>query len=139
VRLEDQGKKLSNIAFQNLGYGVSDIVRLSEEFRAPRVSISFSMGHQGLGGMILDRSLALVRQLRELAGNHRDEVTAIEIAGTDDGNEKVVLDLIEERMTNVLQVQPAENRTIPYNTRRQALREAWANRREDLIQMFQGA
>lgn len=123
--------------FQYLGHGVADIVRLSEEFRAPKLSLSLSMGHQRQGGIVLNRAIGLVRQLRQLAGDHPNEVQTIEISGYDDANEKVVLDLIEERMTAVQQVQPIANRTIPYNVRRLAVRQAWENRREELAEMFQ--
>jgi hypothetical protein len=123
--------------FRNLGHGVGDIVRLSEEFRAPKLSLSLSMGHQRRGGMILERAIGLVQQLRQLADDHRDEIRAIQITGFDDANEKVVLDLIEDRMTFAQQVRPDVNRTIPYTVRRLAVRQAWENRREELAQMFQ--
>jgi hypothetical protein len=125
------------LILQNRGHGVADIVRLSEELRAPKVSISLSMGHQRRGGLSLERALAIARNLRELAFDHRNEVQKIEIAGIDAADEKIVLDLIEERMTNVQLVQPEENRTIPYRARRDAVREAWTGRRGELAEMLQ--
>jgi hypothetical protein len=112
-------------------------VRLSEDLRAPKISISLSIGRQRRGGLLLDRALALARRLHELAGDHPERIEQVEVAGLGDADEKVVLDLIEERIVETESVRPDENRTIPYRTRRNAVRHAWESRREELADMFQ--
>ena len=119
-----------------MDYWVPDY-RGDRQVLAPKISISLSMGRQRRGGLFLERALALARSLHALGGDHQEEIQEIEIAGIDGDDEKVLLDLIEDRMVEIDNVRPDQNRTIPYGTRREIIRRAWEKRRQELGAMFQ--
>jgi hypothetical protein len=122
-------------SLRNRGYGVGDIVRLSENFSAPRISIELSMGRERRGSLLVDRAVGALRSLAGVAADNTDEVQKLKVTGITDSDERVVLDLIEERMKETVLVSD-QARTVTYEARRGAIREAWTKRGEELRVRF---
>jgi len=120
---------------RNRGYGVGDIVRLSETFNAPKIAVELSMGRERRGTLLVERAIGALRSLAGLVAENVNEVQKLEVTGITDGDERVVLDLIEERMKEGVMV-PDEGRTVSYEARRGALREVWSKRVDELRTRF---
>jgi hypothetical protein len=123
--------------FQGLGYGVEAIADLINEFQAPTVEISLSMGHVRRGTLLLDAVDHTIRRVLGIAAEHPNHVAKLKISGRDEGDHEIrLIDLLHDRMTERIPVELDKNRRLSYLTRRQALQQAWIIRQDELLRMY---
>lgn len=124
--------------FEDEKLSISSLAKLSKTFEAPSVSISLSMGHNQ-GSLTHGLVLKTVRSLLPYGSYHRDSpVKKIEVTGKDDDlSDTEVLDLLQYRMVETVDISLDENKRLSLQSRSAALQSAWQRRREELSSMFQ--
>lgn len=123
--------------FRELGYGVGAVSNLINEFQAPSVSITFSMGHHRRGSLYRDAIQGTINGLLTISGNDRSQVEKIQISGRgEDGDEVRVIDLLRDRMSERVDINLDGYRRLSSAGRRAAVREAWERRSAELMRMF---
>jgi hypothetical protein len=123
--------------FKDQGRSIEEMVKLSEEFRAPVLDISMSIGYkknESLDPNIVKRT---VNSLRSMLGSRHKQISKIKVSGVTEDGELVLLDFIKHRMIEVVDISTQKNqRKIPYSTRQRAIREAWNHRQDELLKMY---
>lgn len=132
---------VSNIGelFQGQDAAVEQLITAANEFRAPTMTVTLSMGHQRDGSLTTRAVKHAARALRRLVSNDRGEIKRIVISGRTDAGEKDVIDLVKDRMVEVREVELDQDRRVPSVVRLAALREACRNRGQELRRMFGNA
>jgi hypothetical protein len=123
--------------FKDQGRSLWEVAKLSEDFRAPVLDINMSVGYKK--DKSLDSSIVkdAINSLKLLLGSRQKQVSKIKVSGLTEDGELVLLDFIKDRMIEVVNINIQKNqRKIPYLTRQEAIREAWRNRQNELLQMY---
>lgn len=120
--------------FKDQAHGAKEMAQLISAFGAPNISLELSMGYSR-GSLLLDRAKAAARRFLSLAEDPSGGVTGIVITGTSDASERTVLDLLNYRMEESIDV-PKNGRELKYSARRVALKQALGKRRQELKRMF---
>jgi Family of unknown function (DUF6731) len=119
---------------EDQGLGVTRMIKLSKFYRAPRLSISLSMGHRN-GSLPVAKIKRVAARLLGVSEAEKG-VQRLAITGYTDEGERDVLDLLEDRMSETVPVELGRKRRITYPVRSAALRTAWQAVAEDLTKMF---
>jgi len=122
--------------FRGMGYSGHALAGLMENFRAPTVSVSLSMGKGSRrGSLSIEAIMDEIRSAMRLSESNA--VQKIEVTGREYNEAEIeVIDLLKDRMTEMVEVQLDQNRRIPYEGRKTALREALRRRSDELARMF---
>lgn len=137
-RLELRFAGLDNMeVFQDLGYGVSGIVELSEQFDAPSISLSIGMGHKK-GSLMRDNVIDAVKKVLALpTGLFSNRVDKIRVVGKDDlEGESKILDMLKYRMIESKDVPVSLDGRLLFANRLEALNRAWRTRKQELETLF---
>jgi hypothetical protein len=140
-RLEISVAGLQNVGplrqLRDAGVGVSSLIDISRELNGPKVSILVSMGHEQGS---LERVMDFVRDARATFSNEARRgahITKIVISGKEGEDEPLeIIDLIEDRMIDLMPVSVSRDHEKSRNERQKALRVAYRNRIDELTQMF---
>ena len=118
--------------------GVSRMLDLIDIFDAPSARIELSMGHEREGSLDVERVKRAARRLLQIDAqeNVDGSVKRIEIRGSTEDEEPVLLDLLRDRMIETASIELDADRRLPYERRRQALREAYTGRQDQLRALF---
>ncbi|MEQ8467684.1 DUF6731 family protein [Coleofasciculus sp. E1-EBD-02] len=116
--------------------GVQQFVKMSEIFRAPTLSVSLSIGHKKKSSLSVDTIKELAHKLTRISQQNNQNVKKLRISGSTDEGENIKLDLINNRMREIIDINPGKQRSIPYTLRKEAVKKAWENRKNELNQMF---
>jgi hypothetical protein len=124
-----------NILKQQKETSVSNMIALSQFFQSPHINISLSMGRQK---GTLDRVRETIKKLIKVGETDDKAVEKLKITGRHADDEKTVLDLLEHRMLESIDL-PSDipARFVPFHQRSAALKEAWERREDELLRMFQ--
>lgn len=117
----------SGIPRRGMGHSAWSLIRTAEEFQAPRAQFRMAVGK---AGRLVGVKQAVTDLLSNLAGDGR--VTKLEISGSEsDGTDVTVIDLLEDRMVDEIQVELKDGR-VTDSVRHAAVFEAWQRHRDDL-------
>jgi hypothetical protein len=116
-------------ALRNSPFSLSHIAEFADEYAGPIVNVDVSMGHQR-GSLAKDRVMAVVNWLKRGGRNQEVDVRKIEVSGAARDEKTEILDLLESRIVERRPVEINEQRTVPYTSRRDALRAAWDAQRD---------
>jgi hypothetical protein len=114
-------------SLRKYGHGLSSMVDLLQEVQSPRATISLSMGRQP-GSLSLAN---VVRMIKDVFKGTHEDVEKVQVTGRLD-DEMQVIDLLDFRVQEVVDVDSDANRRLSYRTRIAALRQAWQNRRNEM-------
>jgi hypothetical protein len=122
--------------FRGEGHGVGAIIDLKEAFSAPNVSVSVSMGRRR-GTLLVDNVRETISGLLRVSGfgDRRLKKLAVE-AQEDYTHTPELLDILKSRIIEDTEIDPTADRRLPYDRRKDALREVFTRRRTELRQMF---
>jgi hypothetical protein len=122
--------------FNTLEAGLSSTVDMIQTLQAPSVDITVSMGHER--GSLATRAVkAVADALLVIANDSPDQVKKIKITGSStDEEQSALLNLLEDRMVETVDVPEDTNRRLSYLSRISAVRQAWQRRRDELSNMF---
>lgn len=127
-------------------YAIDELLDIYQRFGSPYVSLTLSMAH--LKGNSINKAniLSSARKWIGITQNSAQEAqrtrqrgrraTMLRINGVDSEGSGVYIDLLKNRMTEAVNVNLQGGRTISYNERTNALKQAWSNRETSLLAMF---
>ncbi len=122
-------------AFKGLGKGVKSMLSLIDQFKSPNLMLTFSMGkRQGSLKWVKNFAQSFVKSNQQ----GENSIHKFEISGKTEDGEKSVLDLIEYRMVEEIEVQLKSGRTISSSEREYAVEKAFSSRKQELLEMFSG-
>jgi hypothetical protein len=122
--------------YRDQGFGVEEIIDLTERFRAPSVEIGLSMGKKR-GTLNINIVREAIRNFLRIAGDRNRQVKKMKVVGqVDADSDKEPLDLLQARMIEKVDIETTEDRVVPYDARRAALREALGRREAELRRMY---
>lgn len=120
--------------FRDMGLSGNALANLMEGFHAPNVSVSVSMGRSP-GSIIKGQLIADIRGALRLAGTNK--VKKIRVTGKeDDLSEVEIIDILKDRMVEILTVPLDTNRRLSFDGRIASLREALRRRYAELEGML---
>lgn len=120
-------------AFKGLGQGVESMLGLMNQFESPNLTLTVSMGKQR-GSLKWVKSFA--QSFAKLNQQGENSIHKFEISGKTEDGEKSVLDLIEYRMVEEIEVELRSGRTISSSEREYAVQKAFSSRKQELLEMF---
>jgi hypothetical protein len=133
TKIELKCARADNPSFWTGSDSVAETMRKLSPLNAPYVSITASVGRRS-GGLnrhaIMDIVHAFVGQ------QHPSHVEKMEISGRGPEDERLVVDLIEDRMVEVVAVDVGRLRHAPFEGRALAIEEAYGRRQTELARMF---
>lgn len=128
---------VSNEIFKGQGHSVSTLADLSCEFQSPYIDVSFSLGRVRKGSLFPDSVRTMIDSLLEIRVKNNEAVTNIEVTGKDDEDSTAnIIDLIEERMVEEIDVALNEARQIDIEGRYNAGLDALRRRRSEIRRLF---
>jgi hypothetical protein len=121
-------------AFQDVDAGLGQLVKLGQGFSAPVIELALSMGHKH-GEMDGEGLKQFIRKVFRGFRNG-NEITKLEVSGRSDDDASEAFDLLDSRMIELVELEPNEERRIPYAARRAAVHQAWRAKRAQLLTLF---
>ncbi len=142
ANIKDVRKLSLNIAgtenmavFKDSGKSVESMLSLIDQCKSPNLTLTFSMGKQQ-GSLEWAKSFA--QSFAKLNQQGESSIHKFEISGKTEDGEKSVLDLIEYRMVEEIEVELKSGRTISSSEREYAVQKAFSSRKQELLEMFSG-
>ncbi len=119
--------------FQGLGKGVESMIALIDQFKSPNLTLTLSMGKKrGSLEWVKDFAQSFVKSNQQ----GESSIHKFEISGKTEDGEKSVLDLIEYRMVEEIEVELKSGRTLSSSEREYAVQETFLSRKQELLEMF---
>jgi hypothetical protein len=130
------GANNTNIIKENSDCGLSGILDLRKHFEAPYIDFSFSVGRkeQSLPIKIVKNVSRKIFNDPELSCN----VSKLEITGKSDENMREKLDIIEDFVKCEQVVESGDNRSVSYQSRRQAIWASWLEKKTEVVNLLRG-
>ncbi len=122
--------------FQADDYGVKDMVDLTKAFNSPSISLNLSIGRKNQGSLSVEKVKSTAQALLRGANQNKQQVKTIRISGYTNENEFVYIDLLKDRMRESVDISSGKKRNLPYQERKQIIRDAWLRRQQELLSMF---
>lgn len=121
---------------QNQDIGVQEFINLSETYRAPTISVKLSVGKTKNKTLEVDKIKNIARRLIRMPQHNQESVKTLRISGSTEEEENIHLDLLKDRMREIVDINLGVDRSIPYLLRQQAIQEGWTRRQNELTGMF---
>jgi len=122
--------------FRGEGHGVGAIIDLKEAFSAPNVSVSVSMGRRR-GSLLVERVRETISGLLRVSGHDDRRLKKLAVEAQEDfAHTPELLDILKSKIIEEIAIDPTADRRLPYDRRKEALREGFSRRRTELRQMF---
>lgn len=121
------------------GYGINEIVELSNHFRAPIAEVAVSVGHHR-GALDKDASYSFLRTLRRIADRDRKAIRKVIATGRpeeDDDERHLVLDLLQDKMVETIEV-GYEGKRLSDGGLVLAVQQAYNRRADELQRIVMG-
>jgi len=116
--------------------GVGQSIDMRDNLHAPVVSVRLSMPRGSRHGSLNVAGIRdYVARLLNIRQSNESHVQKLEVSGRYPDSTSDHLDLIENLMEEVVDMEPAADRTLPYGSRRAEVRGAWHRRRDEITQM----
>jgi hypothetical protein len=124
--------------FRGAGRGVEELVTLSNEFQAPSISLTVSMGHnKGTLAKVKDCVESLIETFQQAGGAGPTPITKILVSGKEGEDQPTeIIDLLEDRMVDLEKVDLGRDHEVSRNARQGALNAAFLKRKAELENLF---
>jgi hypothetical protein len=135
-RLEIKCARADNAELWQGDDSASAAMRQMSELNAPMLTLTASCGRSD---QLLDTDFVqgLVNAVRPLLNRRDQVVTKLEITGkSDDDSERLVVDLVRDRMIETGAVEVGRSRNVTFAVRKRLIEEAYDHRRQELRSMF---
>lgn len=118
--------------FRGQDQGINSLIDLKDEFEAPDVSVTMSMGRRR-GSLSVETIKSLITSLLQIRHTNTKQVKILDVIGQEDStSESETLDILNARIVEQISVDMDGNRRLSYESRRTALRDAWRLRQTEL-------
>lgn len=121
--------------FKGSGQGVESMLGLMNQFESPNLTLTLSMGKRRGS---LESVKAFAQSFVQFNQQGESSIHKFEISGKTEDGEKSVIDLIEYRMVEEIEVELKSGRTLSSSEREYAIQEAFSSRKQELLEMFSG-
>ncbi len=133
TKVELKCARADNPSFWPENDSVAQTIRNLSPLNAPYVNITASVGRQNGA---LDQSM-LAEIVRSVIGyRQRNRVTKMEVSGRGAQDERLVVDLIEDRMVESVAMDVGRFRHAPYDSRARHIEQAYGTRHSQLARLF---
>lgn len=113
---------------------VNSMISISEFHQAPHISVRLKMGRRR---GTLERVTETAKNVLKITGSDDKVIEKMKITGQHGGDDPAVLDLLEHRMREHVDLSAnGPRRTISFTERKTALRRAWDKRQREILEMF---
>jgi hypothetical protein len=113
---------------------VNSMISISEFHQAPHIDVRLKMGRRRGS---LERVTDTVKRLLKITESDDKVIEKMQITGRHGEEDAAILDLLEHRMREHIELSvTGPRRTIPFTERRTALRQAWDKRQNEILGMF---
>jgi len=124
--------------FQNEDRGVKEMIKLSDTFGSPTISFNFSTSRRKQESLSVERVLDAARSWVRQSQLNKQQVKVIRISGSTNEDENLYVDLLNDRMREVVDITSGNrSRTVSYLERQKALRDSWLRRQQELLSMYE--
>lgn len=124
-------------AFEGEGHGVARLLGLMSDLRAPTLKVEFGVGRSH-ETMSAPTARTYIRRLVRWASDGDAVVEQLKVKGAPNASTPPeILDLIQDRLIEVVEVEMDDDRRISFQKRSNALKETWRSRRSDLLTLFE--
>lgn len=114
-------------------YGFTRVNHVMDNFQAPSIEVTLSMGRgRRTGSLNVEKVKGFVNRLRGVIEAPGSPIEKIEINGHDEDGATALIDLLKYRVFEQIRLTWEEGRSVGYEARRNAIRQALRNRTEDL-------
>jgi len=124
-----------NTIFRDGTRGCDELLALGDEYNAPFVALTLSVGHKKRDSLEPTKVKSLVQSLLRIFAKDNTKVSRIRVSGQTDEDQLVNLDLLRDRIRENINI-PSSDRSIPYLFRQDALRKAWDMHESEILTMF---
>jgi len=116
-------------AFKDKGHSASRLAEIASDLSGPSVKLEISVGHAWRKkGLSLDRVKEMARDLLSA----RSAIKHVEISGRTLDDDFEALDLVTQRLSETIDIEPDEGRGVAWETRLANLKEVFAKHRDFL-------
>lgn len=120
--------------FRNQNLAVDELIKLSEEFRAPSITMNLAKTRRKQESLFLNSVKDTAMTMLRINSQYKQEVKKLRISGSIGEEEQIYIDLLQDRMRESIIVK--KKRTLDYSERRLALRQSWERREEEIFSMY---
>lgn len=126
--------------FKNSGYTPEKVIDLLNEFEAPHMELTFSMGFSR-GSLKINAIQNAVNQLLKFAKVHkngkREEITSLVVTGSDSEGSSEIIDLIANRLFESKELDLSrKQRLLPYESRKIIIKDHYQLNSDELKERF---
>lgn len=122
--------------FETDDCGVREMIELTNAFQSPTISLNLSVGGKKRDSLSVEPVIRAAQALLGRANQNQQQVKTLRISGCTDEDESVYIDLLKDRMREIIEVNSGKKRNFPYYERKQFLQDAWSRRKQELFSMF---
>jgi len=133
---EIQIAPLDNLSFlrKQRQPSVNSMISMSQFHQAPHIDVRLKMGRRKGG---LEGVLETAKRLLKITEAEDKIVEKMKITGVHGDEDPIILDLLNHRMREQVDVSAeGPRRTIPFTERQTAVRRAWDKRQHEILEMF---
>ncbi|WP_411824658.1 DUF6731 family protein [Leptospira sp. 'Mane'] len=128
-------------AFKKSGYAPERVIDLLEEFGAPNMDLTFSMGFAKGSSLKIKSLEKAVNQFLKFARSKDDEtkseVTSLVVTGHDSENHQEIIDLVANRLYLEKEIDLNKaDRVLPYSTRKIIIKDHFESKANELERRF---
>lgn len=123
--------------FKDIPHAVKEEIALLKKYGAPSIGLTITTGRVHSESLNPNASSSTIDALMKLSGRHKKNVHSLEISGKSAEDETIkIKNLFNDLIKEEIRLNEPNLRNIPYFVRRDALRTAWTNRKDEIYEII---
>lgn len=114
---------------------LTEFLSLSESYDSPNISVKLSVGRKKKKNWSLDVA-KVIETVKTMSLFGKNPIKNIKISGASEDSEQIFVDILKDKMRETIDIKTSDKRNIPYMERKQALREGWSRRKNEILKFF---
>jgi hypothetical protein len=120
--------------FKNQGHSIKKIIDLSNEYDAPIVALTVSVGRTKQRSLSIENAKNTIHDLLRISSQNKQDIKKIRISGSTEDHDKVYIDILKDRMRESININ--KSRTLSHFERIKAIREGLERREKELRTLY---